>query len=718
MVDSDVGVFTLVLFCDLTLWGALWSGTCLVGVPCSVGLAGLWTFGLLRWCLLYWVSRATVASGRERPWLQRWVATHSLLSPVFESVRNALHRGVPVTLLPGPAAVALLTVSSAGACLFWELSFPEDRADRRAAKKKHEAKALLMRVVRYSRADAPHLAVAFLFLILAVAGETFVPYATGNVIDILSSQYEYSSFLWAIGVFGLFSMGSSFCAGVRGGMFKWSLARLNKRVCHMLFGSLMKQEIGFFEETEPGHLCSRLESDTNKMSLSVVLNMNALVRSVVKTVGMLALMLGISWQLTLLTCVEMPVLALLQNAYSTYSLTYSQQVQDCKARTTAAVAAALDGVRTVRSCSGEATEVRRYEETLREMRRIQNRKGGVSAVHLLLRRLVTIFVKVLMLIYGRRLILLKQLTGGRLLSFVIYQKNMLSNMKELVAVCGAMLTSVGAAAKVFKYLDRKPRQEEAGHLEPVSLEGRVDFRNVTFSYPSQPDKPVLRGLTLTLQPGKMTALVGPSGAGKSSCICLLERFYEPQEGEVLLDGRPLHHYSHRYLHQQVVLVSQDPQLFSSSVRCNIAYGLEECSLDKVKEAAIKASAHDFISRLEHGYDSDMGKGAAQLAAGERQRLAIARALVREPRVIILDEATRHMDASTQQAVQDVLSGSVGQTVLVVAHHLQTVQKADHIVYLEDGVVVEQGTHAQLMALRRRYYRQRERLFDLPVGAGN
>uniref|UniRef100_A0A8C9W6E8 Transporter associated with antigen processing, subunit type t, teleost specific n=1 Tax=Scleropages formosus TaxID=113540 RepID=A0A8C9W6E8_SCLFO len=694
MLGGGVGVYVQILCCDLALWGTLWGWVYLLGSPSDGGLAWLWALGILRWAFLHMASIASSGGMVVR----RWVATQCLLWPIFRSSQVMLQPGALSYPIPGPAGVALITVSGIAACLFWELTFPEAQtADSVKEKKKQEAKALFLRVVRYSRPDILHLGTAFLFLSLAVICETFIPYATGKVIDILGSQYEQSKFLSAIGLMSILSLGSAVCSGVRGGMFMCSLARLNRRMRHMLFRNLVQQEIGFFEETKPGDLASRLESDTNLMGMSVAMNVNVLLRSTVKTAGMLVLMVGISWQLTLLTCVEMPLLAALQNCYNTFYQALSQQLQDCKAQAKELAGSAVGQVRTVRGCGAESAEIRRYEETLSEMHRIQSSKGIASAIHLLLRR-------VGMLFYGRQLIMLNHLTNGGLLAFVLYQKDMVTNMKSLVYVFGTMLNSVGAAAKVFKYLDRKPLQEEAGSLEPAHLEGRVEFRDVTFSYPSQPDKPALKGVSLTLRPGKVTALVGPSGGGKSSCISLLERFYESQQGEVLLDGRPLHQYQHSYLHRKVSIVSQNPVLFSGSVSDNIRYGLKDCSMERVVVAAVKAHAHDFICKLEDGYDTDVGECGGQLSVGQKQCIAIARALVRDPRVLILDEATSCMDAGTLQAMQELLSGTASQTVLVVAHHLQTVQNADHIVFLEGGVVVEQGTDKELMARRGRYRR--------------
>lgn len=647
--------------------------------------------------------------GKPQPALSRWVTVTCLLPPVFESGRKySLSGSTSVHLgpIPEPSMVFLSLASSTVACLIWEKVFPDGQTNERSKKR-----VLLMRVVRYCRPDILHLTAAFSFLIFGVVSDTFIPYCQGKVIDMLREQHQkHDSFSYAIGGLALVSLGSSLFSGLRGGMFMCSLCRLNLRMKHMLFHNLLQQDIPFFEVNKPGSLSSRLASDVDKMGRSVALNANVLVRSVVKTVLMLVLMLGLSWELTLLTCLEMPLLAWLQNKYNTYGQDLKSQIQDCQAQTKEVASQVIEAVRTVRSFRAEEKELQRYNEALDQMFKLQKRKGIFSAVHLLARRLVTLGIKVAMLFQGRRLMSSGQLSIGSMITFVLYQKIMVTNMRELLFGFGEMVNTLGVTAKVLQFLDRKPNQKEAGELAPAKLQGRLAFHNVTLSYPSRPDKPALKSVTMELRPGKMTALVGPSGGGKSSCVSLLERFYEPQEGQVLLDGEPLHHYQHHYLHQKIALVSQDPVLFSGSVRHNIEYGLQGCSLEKVVEAAKKANAHDFICELENGYDTDAGETGGKLSSGQKQCIAIARALVRDPQVLILDEATSSLDVNMQHAMQGVLAGSKGQTVLVVAHRLQTVEKADHIIFIEDGAIVEQGTHQELMARQGRYHRLRERLF--------
>ncbi|XP_074927563.1 antigen peptide transporter 2-like [Chelonoidis abingdonii] len=225
-----------------------------------------------------------------------------------------------------------------------------------------------------------------------------------------------------------------------------------------------------------------------------------------------------------------------------------------------------------------------------------------------------------------------------------------------------------------------------------------------YPHPSRPDRQVLKAVSFELRPGEVTALVGLNGSGKTTCVGLLERFYEPQAGEILLDGAPIREYDHRYLHRQVALVGQEPVLFSGSIRENIAYGLGGCGEEQVTRAARAAHASGFIMELDSGFETDVGEKGGQLSAGQKQRIAIARALIRQPAVLILDEATSALDTESECAIHQSVLSQGPWTVLVIAHRMQTVENADRIVVLEGGAVAEEGTHAELMGRKGPYYR--------------
>ncbi|XP_068592929.1 antigen peptide transporter 2 isoform X2 [Cebidichthys violaceus] len=700
------GLF-IVIF-DAVLHLGLCVGLVLLKCSGCGGLPGVWAFGAVKWAILH-VFTVALTDGKPEAALRRLAALLCLLSPVFESGRVLVtpHTGPPSPdlgmLLLGPVAASL-------ACVVWE-KYLCGGSKRTKDDVKLDARRLLVRMLKYFKPDTFYLIAAFSFLILGVICDTFIPFYQGKVIDMLRGPVLQTSFCYAIGQMALISLGSSLFSGLRGGIFMCTLARLNKRLKRLLFHTLLQQEVHFFEEDNPGRLSSRLHSDVDRMGRTVALNANALVRSTVKSGLMLTVMLNLSWELTVLTCIEMPLLAIMQNKYITVSQELKDQIQDCHAQSKDLALQTIGGIRTVRSFKAEKDELRRYNEALDHLCAVKTRSRIYSAIFTLLRRLVSLGIKILMLVQARALISSGQLSIGNLVSFFLYQKPMSHNLKEIMYCYGETMSTVGVISKVFSYLDRTPKWKKEGQLAPERLEGRIVFQNVTFTYPSAPeDKPALKSVSMELQPGKMTALVGPSGGGKTSCVGLLKRLYEPQEGQILLDGEPLHRYEHKYLHRKMALVSQNPVLFSGSLRYNIEYGLTDCTIEKVKEAAKKARADDFISEMENQYDTDVGECGGALSEGQKQCIAIIRALVREPQVIILDEATSKLDVEVQHAVlQEVLAR--GRSVLVVAHQLKTVEQADHIVFIEKGAVVEEGTHRELMAKRGRYHRLKEELFS-------
>ncbi|XP_028384836.1 ATP-binding cassette sub-family B member 9 isoform X1 [Phyllostomus discolor] len=558
--------------------------------------------------------------------------------------------------------------------------------------------ATLRKLLSYTKPDVAFLVAASFFLIIAALGETFLPYYTGRAIDGIVIQKSMEQFSTAVVVMCLLALGSSFAAGIRGGIFTLIFARLNIRLRNCLFRSLVSQETSFFDENRTGDLISRLTSDTTMVSDLVSQNINIFLRNMVKVTGVVVFMFSLSWQLSLVTFMGFPIIMMVSDIYGKYYKRLSKEVQNALARASNTAEETISAMKTVRSFANEEEEAEVYSRKLQQVYKLNRKEAAAYMYYVWGSGLTLLVVQVSILYYGGHLVISGQMTSGNLISFIIYEFVLGDCMESVGSVYSGLMQGVGAAEKVFEFIDRQPTMVHDGNLAPDHVEGRVDFENVTFTYRTRPHTKVLQNVSFSLSPGKVTALIGPSGSGKSSCVNILENFYPLEGGRVLLDGKPVSAYDHKFLHRVVSLVSQEPVLFARSITDNISYGLPAVPFEVVVEAAQKANAHGFIMELQDGYNTETGEKGAQLSGGQKQRVAMARALVRNPPVLILDEATSALDAESEYLIQQAIHGHLQKrTVLIIAHRLSTVERAHLIVVLDKGRVVQQGTHQQLLA---------------------
>uniref|UniRef100_A0A8C6VK08 Antigen peptide transporter 2 n=2 Tax=Elapinae TaxID=42168 RepID=A0A8C6VK08_NAJNA len=669
-----------------------------------LGVTAAWLEAALRLVVL-WGARGLLSVGGTFPVSSSSVAAVSILPPLYLLVGPWL--GDPPLLVSSAAWSWWLAIYGAVgfSWLLWGI-LAEGQSTKES--QKEEDKATLWKMLRLFGPDKLYLSGAFLFLILAVIGEMFLPHYTGRLIDILGTKYDAEAFSTAIFLLCLMSLGSSAFASCRGSLFLFTISRMIIRIRNLLFSSLVRQDLAFFQEVKTGALTSRLSNDTVKMSRSVPLNTNVFLRNLIKAIGLYIFMIGLSWRLTLLMLIETPLMMAVQKVYNVRHQALLKAIQDSMARSGEVVQEVISSVQTVRSFATEEKEAQRYEASLEDTCRLKNQRDLERIVYGFAVRVLHLSLKLILLFCGYQQIHNGLMTKGNLVSFILYQANVGWYVQALIYTYGDALSNVGAAEKVFEYLDREPSVRTEGTLSKESLRGHVSFQNVSFCYPSRPEIQVLKNVSFELLPGKVTALVGPNGSGKSSCVALLEHFYEPQSGEVLLDGVPVGEYEHKYLHRQVALVGQEPVLFSGSIRENITYGLQDCSEEDVSRAAEEADALGFIRELEGGFDAEVGEKGDQLSIGQKQRLAIARALIRDPKVLVLDEATSALDPESDAAIQRLVQKHGDRTVLVIAHRMQTVENADKTIVLEGGEVVEEGTHPELMGRGGPYYRLVER----------
>uniref|UniRef100_A0A673Z280 ABC-type oligopeptide transporter ABCB9 n=1 Tax=Salmo trutta TaxID=8032 RepID=A0A673Z280_SALTR len=666
----------------------------------------LWGTMLVRVCLLLGASIGVLWNRVDGPCRVSALGTLTLLICLTVStyaLAKLLMLSEQGDLAHQPWFLSLFSwtcVSVLGTVLLWRLlgRSPNTEVEEKGTEDQKNSGATLGRLLSYCSKYAGLLSVAFLFLLISAVCEAFIPYYTGQAIDgiVIHKSMEY--FTKPLITLTVLALVSSIAIGVRGGLFNLTFARLNLRLRNLLFRSLMRQEVGFFDSNHTGDITSRLTSDTTQVSDLISQNVNMFLRSMVKGIGFFIFMFGMSWKLTLVTIMGFPFIAVISNVYGEYYKRLTKEVQTALAQANQVAEETVSSMKTVRSFANEEQEADSYYSRLHVMFQLNKKQALAYALYMWSSCISELVLQVAILFYGGHLVITEQMSGGTLISFVIYELELGECLESIASVYTGLMQGVGAAEKVFEYIDREPKHQHDGKEVPDTCKGLVEFKDVTFSYPTRPETDILKSVSFTLRPGEVTALVGPSGSGKSSCVGLLENFYAPQQGQVLLDGRPVHTYQHGFLHSRVALVGQEPVLFARSVEQNITYGLTDIPMEAVVQAATKANAHDFITGLTNGYNTEVGEKGTQLSGGQKQRVAIARALIRNPHVLILDEATSALDAESEHVVQQALNNIMRQhTVLVIAHRLSTVERADNIIVINRGCVVEQGSHSQLMA---------------------
>uniref|UniRef100_A0A1I7RMV3 ABC transporter ATP-binding protein n=1 Tax=Bursaphelenchus xylophilus TaxID=6326 RepID=A0A1I7RMV3_BURXY len=554
-------------------------------------------------------------------------------------------------------------------------------------------------LMKYAAKYWPWFSMAGVFVVISAAARSAIPYYTGKVISNIFHQDKKSSdaFYSTLLVICALILVTSVFAGLRGAFFNWAGALVNRQMRKDLFDSLIRQEVAFFDKQQTGAILSRLTTDCQTVTSIIESNMEMFMRDSAVMIGCLIVMLNVSWRLTVVTFVFIPPLAVFTKLYGDYCDKIIENVQTAMAEANQAAEECLSTVRTVRAFACENKESKRFDKQLVGIVGILKHKAIMSFGYITLSDSIEYLVLVLILFYAGHLANAGDLTIEQITAFILYQLQLIEIFYNIDYVFANMMGSVGASRKVFEYMNKLPEIPYDGTVER-KVEGNIEFEDVSFAYPTRPHSEVLKSINISIKPGETVALVGPSGAGKSSIISLLEYFYETTKGAIKLDGVNIREYAHRFYHQQVSLVSQEPTLYSGSIKDNILYGCEEwCTEDDMIEAAKLANAHGFITELEKGYETKCGEKGVQMSGGQKQRIAIARALVRKPAVLILDEATSALDSESEYIIQKALNQcAVGRTVIVIAHRLSTVEKADRIFVIQKGEVVQEGNHQTLM----------------------
>ncbi|XP_032547318.1 ATP-dependent translocase ABCB1-like isoform X1 [Chiroxiphia lanceolata] len=489
----------------------------------------------------------------------------------------------------------------------------------------------------------------------------------------------------------------------------WTLTagRQIKKIREKFFHAIMRQEIGWFDVNDVGELNTRLLDDVSKINDGIGDKIGLLVQQLTAFVAGFIVGLIRGWKLTLVILAVSPVLGLSAAIWAKVLSAFTDKEQAAYAKAGAVAEEVLAAIRTVIAFGGQEKEIKRYHKNLEDAKRIGIRKAITANISMGAAFLLIYASYALAFWYGTTLILNEDYTIGKVLTVFFSVLIGAFSIGQTAPSIEAFASARGAAYVIFNIIDNEPQIDsysETGY-KPDFIKGNLEFENVYFNYPSRPDVEILKGLNLKISSGQTVALVGSSGCGKSTTVQLIQRFYDPKEGTVTIDGQDIKTLNVRYLREIIGVVNQEPVLFATTIAENIRYGREDVTMEEIEKATKEANAYDFIMKLPNKFETVVGERGAQLSGGQKQRIAIARALVRNPKILLLDEATSALDTESESVVQAALDKArEGRTTVVVAHRLSTVRNADHIAVFEGGVVAEQGNHVKLLERKGIYYK--------------
>ncbi|XP_032731938.1 phosphatidylcholine translocator ABCB4 isoform X3 [Lontra canadensis] len=489
----------------------------------------------------------------------------------------------------------------------------------------------------------------------------------------------------------------------------WCLAagRQILTIRKQFFHAIMRQEIGWFDVHDVGELNTRLTDDVSKINEGIGDKIGMFFQSI--ATFFIGFIVGFTrgWKLTLVILAISPVLGLSAAIWAKILSSFTDKELLAYAKAGAVAEEVLAAIRTVIAFGGQKKELERYNKNLEEAKRIGIKKAITANISIGAAFLLIYASYALAFWYGTSLVLSREYTIGKVLTVFFSVLIGAFSIGQASPSIEAFANARGAAYEIFKIIDNKPSIDsysKNGH-KPDNIKGNLEFKNVHFSYPSRKEVKILKGLNLTVESGQTVALVGNSGCGKSTTVQLIQRLYDPDEGRINIDGQDIRTFNVRYLREIIGVVSQEPVLFSTTIAENIRYGRGNVTMDEIKKAVKEANAYDFIMKLPQKFDTLVGDRGAQLSGGQKQRIAIARALVRNPKILLLDEATSALDTESEAEVQAALDKArEGRTTIVIAHRLSTIRNADIIAGFEDGVIVEQGSHRELMKKEGVYFK--------------
>jgi ABC-type multidrug transport system fused ATPase/permease subunit len=539
-------------------------------------------------------------------------------------------------------------------------------------------------------------------LLLATATALAPPFLSKYALDDGIRRHDLAALWWIVGAFlvaGLLNWAMSYAQTYLTG---WVGERILADLRTRLFNHLQRLSLGFFERNRAGVIISRLTNDVEAIDQLVTDGVTSLVQNTLTLLGTAILLFILDWRLALATLLVIPFMSIATIIFRVRSARAYAAVRERLGLLTATLAEDIAGMRIVQAFTRERTNVENFRKVAERYRDSNMETVILNGLYFPFVDLLSSVALAVVLGYGGHLYFQGEVTLGTLFAFMLYVQNFFDPVQQLSQLYNTFLSATAALDKIADVLDEEPEVLDRPDATPLPhVEGHVRFENVRFGYGKGPD--VLHGLDLDVPAGTTVALVGHTGAGKSTIAKLLARFYDPREGAITIDGHDLRDVTQASLRRQLGIVPQEGFLFAGTVSENIAFGRPDAPAGDIVSAAETIGAHEFVSHLEDGYDTQLQERGTRLSLGQRQLVALGRALLADPRILILDEATSSVDIGTERKIERALRQLLaGRTAFVIAHRLSTIRDADLIVVLEHGQVIEQGTHEELLQKRGLY----------------